>query len=74
MQLPDNETQRRLITNALGIGEDFNGAVITALSQEDEISINELLEEKLDFDEVKAIRAKVSNIHHGALKSFNTDN
>ncbi|UTO21244.1 hypothetical protein NGC85_17275 (plasmid) [Acinetobacter sp. Z1] len=73
LQLPDDKNQRNAITDILGIGKELNGAVITALSQEDEISINELLEETLDFDEVNAIRAKVFNIQHGALKSVDTD-
>lgn len=61
IKLPDDQDQRKEITNALQMGKEFHGSVITALSQEDEISIMELLEEKLDVDEVNAIRSSVSN-------------
>lgn len=61
IKLPDDQDQRKAITNALQMGKEFHGGVITALSQEDEISIVEILEEKLDVDEVNAIRSSVSN-------------
>jgi hypothetical protein len=42
----------------LPLSEDFHGGRIAAKSLEDEITVNEVLEEMLDGDEVDDARAK----------------
>ncbi len=58
IQLPDDPAQRKEVTAALPLSGNFHGGRITAMSLEDEITVNELLEEKLDSDEVDEARAQ----------------
>ncbi|WP_420213395.1 hypothetical protein ACN8ZM_39950 (plasmid) [Burkholderia aenigmatica] len=62
IQLPDDPEQRGAVTAALPVSGNFHGGRITALSLEDEITVNELLEEMLDGDEVDEARAKAKAI------------
>jgi hypothetical protein len=58
IQLPDDPEQRKAVTAVLPLSGNFHGGRITAMSLEDEISVNELLEEKLDSDDVDEARAQ----------------
>ncbi|MFM0610254.1 hypothetical protein PQR05_37825 [Paraburkholderia sediminicola] len=58
IQLPDDPQQRKAVTSALPLSGNFHGGRITAMSLEDEITVNELLEEKLDGDEVDEARVE----------------
>ncbi|VWC79875.1 hypothetical protein BLA39750_01115 [Burkholderia lata] len=57
LQLPDDPDGRAAVSEALRVGGTFNGATITAVSLEDEITVNEILEEQMDSDEVDDARA-----------------
>ena len=48
IRMPSDPASRQAITHTLSIGTDFNGGEVTAMSMEDEITINELLEQALD--------------------------
>lgn len=58
IQLPDDPGQREAVREALPLSGVFNGGRITAVSLEDEITVNELLEAKLDSDDVDEARAQ----------------
>jgi len=62
IQLPDDPEQRKVVTAALPLSGNFHGGRITAMSLEDEITVNEILEEKLDSDEVDDARAQAKAI------------
>lgn len=62
IQLPDDPEQRKAVTAALPLSGNFHGGRITAMSLEDEITVNEILEEKLDSDEVDEARAQAKVI------------
>lgn len=61
IQLPHDQEQCKEITNLFGIEKDFHGGTITAMSQDDEITINELFEEELGVEKANAIRAQLLN-------------
>lgn len=56
--LPDDPEQRKAVMSALPFSGNFHGGRITAMSLEDEITVNELLEEMLDGDDVDEARAQ----------------
>lgn len=58
IQLPDDPQQRETIARTLPLAGTFHGGQITALSLEDEITVNELLEELLDSDDVDDARRR----------------
>ncbi|CAE6820776.1 hypothetical protein R70006_06186 [Paraburkholderia domus] len=62
IQLPDDPEQRKAVTTALPMAGNFHGGRITAMSLEDEITVNELLEEKLDAFEVDVARAQAKEL------------
>jgi hypothetical protein len=66
IQLPDEPEQRKTVTAALPLFGNFHGGRITAMSLEDEITVNELLEQKLDSDDVEEAREKAKQIAAGA--------
>lgn len=58
IQLPDDPEQRKAVMSALPLSGNFQGGRITAISLEDEITVNELLEEMLDGGDVDEARAQ----------------
>ena len=58
IQLPDDINQCNAITEQFKVSDEFLGGTVTAISLEDEITVNELLEEQLDSDLVAATRKK----------------
>ncbi|KWN05889.1 hypothetical protein WT83_27795 [Burkholderia territorii] len=62
IELPDDPTQRKAISTELPLSGTFHGGRITAVSLEDEITVNEMLEEMLDSSEVDDARARAKSI------------
>ena len=62
IQLPDDPEQRKAVTAALPLSGNFHGGCITAMSLEDEITVNEILENKLHSDEVQQARAQAKAV------------
>ncbi|WP_225031026.1 hypothetical protein [Paraburkholderia sp. XV] len=62
IQLPDDPQQRKTVTAALPLSGNFHGGRITAMSLEDEITVNELLEEMLDGEQVDEAREKAKAV------------
>lgn len=58
IQLPGDPEQRKAVTAALPLSGNFHGGRITAMSLEDEITVNEFLEERLDCDDVEEARSQ----------------
>ncbi len=66
IQLPDDPVQRKAVTAALPLNGDFHGGRITAMSLEDEITVNDFLESKLDNDAVDDARREARALHAAA--------
>lgn len=62
IQLPDDAEKRETLTRLFKCSEEFHGGRITAMSLEDEITVNELLEAKLDSDDVDEARTQAKAI------------
>ncbi|MCA8197275.1 hypothetical protein [Burkholderia vietnamiensis] len=62
IQLPDDAEKREALTGLFKCSEEFHGGRITAMSLEDEITVNELLEAKLDSDDVDEAREQAKEI------------
>lgn len=58
IQLSDDPERRNKITSALPLSGNFHGGRITAMSLEDEITVNELSEDMLGCDDVDEARAQ----------------
>lgn len=73
IQLPEDADQRNQITENLGLDKVFHGGVVTAVSLEDEITVNELMEEQFSLKEVNSIRerAKALGQEHTEIVSSN---
>ncbi len=63
LHLPDSAALRKKITTDLGLGKQFHGAFITAMSLEDEISRMEFLEGICNADDIKAASQHAAQIH-----------
>lgn len=68
IQLPQSEEAAKSVTEGLSIGGNFRGGQITAMSLEDEITVNELLEQAIeeneadvDVDDVRANAAQMGD-------------
>jgi len=66
IQLPEDPVQRKAIGKALPMSGSFLGGRITAMSLEDEITVNEVLERDLDPDTVELARAEAKRIARSA--------
>jgi len=62
IQLPEDPAQRKAIAKALPMSGNFLGGRITAMSLEDEITVNEVLERDIDPDTVESARAEAKRI------------
>lgn len=67
IQMPEDPSNRRLIVDAIGMGKTFHGGVVTAMSLEDEITLNEQLIDAVDSSVEDSARLAVKRIHQEAL-------
>lgn len=67
IRLPENLEDRKKISDALQIGGRFHGGDITAMSCEDEISINEFLEEICSSTDIEEARSRAKELHRTAI-------
>ena len=68
IQLPQSEEMAKSVTEGLSVGGDFRGGLVTAMSIEDEITVNELLERAIeengvgiDVDDVRTVAAQMGD-------------
>lgn len=62
VQLPDDPAQREKILGQFQVGGDFHGGRVTAMSTEDEITVVELMEARLDSVDVDEVRAEAKSV------------
>lgn len=67
IQLPDDIESRKQITSSLQLGGTFHGGEITAMSLEDEMTMNEQLVELCDPALVEQAQERVAKIHQAAI-------
>lgn len=63
LKLPKDSASRKKVVDAFPIGKEFDGAKITALSLEDEITVNEFLENSVAADVVDDARKATRELH-----------
>jgi hypothetical protein len=63
LHMPDNIEDRKRVTEALGVGEKFHGALVTGMSLEDEISVVEFVEDWCDAVIMTAARKHAAALH-----------
>lgn len=65
IQLPEGKESRKQIASALQLDGNFHGGRVTAMSLEDELTLNEQLIELCDPSLVEEAQKNVAKIHQG---------
>ncbi len=63
LHLPDSPALRNQVTTDLGIGKQFHGAPVTAMSLEDEVSKIEYLEDVCSSEDMAAASRHAAELH-----------